>query len=344
MKVLFITRKYPPQVGGMEQFSHGLITSLDCDKEVISLNKSQKHLIWWYPLALIRAIFKLRKVDMVHIGDGVLARMGRCLKFFTKKPVVITVHGLDVVWPKKWYQKFFVSKLKKLDKIFCVSEHTKQECKKRGVPEKKLAVIPNGVFPKKFESEEKFDFGDKKVLLTVGRLVPRKGVFWFIKEVVPKLSPEYLYLVAGTGEQQKEISKYVKEHALADQVRMMGYVPDENLGKLLNSADIFVMPNIKVEGDREGFGIVALEAGSQGLPVIGANIEGIKDAIQDGKNGYLVESGKPEAFIKKIDSLSKREDLDDIKEGIKKYTREHYSWSIISKEYLEEFKRLIDNR
>ena len=77
----------------MEQFSHGLITSLDCDKEVISLNKSQKHLIWWYPLASLRALFKLRKVDMVHLGDGVLARMGRCLKFFTKKPVVITVHG-----------------------------------------------------------------------------------------------------------------------------------------------------------------------------------------------------------------------------------------------------------
>ncbi|MBU0671024.1 glycosyltransferase, partial [Patescibacteria group bacterium] len=114
-RVLFITRKYPPQVGGMEQFSHGLISSIDCDKQTIILNKSQKNLIWWYPLALIRAIFKLRKVDMVHVGDGVLARMARCLKFFTKKPVVITVHGLDVVWSKGWYQKLFVSKLKKLD-------------------------------------------------------------------------------------------------------------------------------------------------------------------------------------------------------------------------------------
>ena len=72
---------------------------------------------------------------------------------------------------------------------------------------------------------------------------------------------------------------------------MLGYVTDETRDILFNTCDVFVQPNIKVAGDMEGFGISVIEAASCEIPVIASNIEGLKDAIKDGQNGFLVESG-----------------------------------------------------
>ncbi|MBU0731570.1 glycosyltransferase family 4 protein [Patescibacteria group bacterium] len=343
MKVLFISRKYLPQVGGMEQFSYGLVNSINCPKKKIILAKSQKHLIWWIPWAWIKAIFMARSCDVIHLGDGVLAWLGASLKKITKKPVTITVHGLDVVWPKKFYQKHFVSKLKKLDMVFCVSNATMEEARKRGVPEEKLMYIPNGVYPEKFQTNERFDFGDFKILLTLGRLVKRKGVYWFCENVVPDLPENYLYIVVGTGPEEERIKALLKEKNLEQKVRMMGYVPDNKLAKMINSSHVFVMPNIPVKGDREGFGIVALEAGSQGLPVVASSIEGITDAIVPGQNGFLVEPKNAEAFKDTIEGVINTRDYDGLRQQIETYVKKNYAWSVVSNRYLEEFDRLLDH-
>lgn len=340
MKVLFISRKYLPQVGGMEQFSYGLVNSIKAPKKKIILARSQKHLVWWIPLAWIKAVFMARDCDLIHLGDGVLAWLGSSLKKVTKKPVTVTVHGLDVVWPKKFYQKHFVSKLRNLDMVFCVSNATMKEARKRGVPENKLMYIPNGVYPEKFRTDGKFDFGNFKILLTLGRLVKRKGVYWFCKNVVPALPENYIYIVIGRGPEEERIRKLLEEKELDKKVRMMGYVPDDKLAKMINSSHVFVMPNIPVKGDREGFGIVALEAGSQGLPVVASKLEGITDAIVPGQNGFLVEPENAEEFKTTIKGVIDTRDYDGLRLNIKEYVRKNYSWSVISNRYLEEFKRL----
>ncbi len=83
----------------------------------------------------------------------------------------------------------------------------------------------------------------------------------------------------------------------------IGKKPDRFRDILLNAADAFIMPNISIPDDVEGFGISALEAGACGLPVIASNIQGIRDAVLDGITGYLVEEGDVEGYISKIHSL-----------------------------------------
>ena len=100
------------------------------------------------------------------------------------------------------------------------------------------------------------------------------------------------------------------------------------------------MPNIKVPGDMEGFGIVVLEAGSYGLPVIASNIEGIKDAVIDGKTGFLVGAGNAKEYIKKMNELfslpSSR--IINLREGIIKQVNLNYGWDSIIAKYYNNFK------
>lgn len=341
MKVLFITRKYPPQVGGMEQFSFGLVNNFTGEKELIALNKSQKNLWWWIPYALIVGIIKGFKVDIIHLGDVVLAPIGFVIKLITRKPVVVTAHGLDVVYDHWVFKKVNLPSLLKLDKVLCVSKNTIQECLKRGVQEKKLKYIPNGIDANKFQlvTQHLTSNSDKRVMITVGRLVKRKGVNWFVRKVMPKLNGVE-YLIIGTGPEKNRIEASIKELKLQDKVKMLGRISDQELRDIYNRADLFVMPNIKVEGDREGFGIVLLEAASVGLPVVAANLEGITDAIEDGKNGYLVTWGNTESYINKINELLNRDDLDSLRKTIKEYTVEHFAWDKIVKRYLEEFEKI----
>ena len=83
IKLLYITRKYPPAVGGMENFSYNLYNNFDpskVDADIISLGKSQKHLVWFLPYALLKTVFKAGKYDVIFVGDALLSSVG----FFTK--------------------------------------------------------------------------------------------------------------------------------------------------------------------------------------------------------------------------------------------------------------------
>jgi glycosyltransferase involved in cell wall biosynthesis len=103
------------------------------------------------------------------------------------------------------------------------------------------------------------------------------------------------------------------------------------------------MPNIRVEGDVEGFGIVAIEAAIQGLPVVASNIEGINDAIIEGHNGFLVESGNAQAFEDKVRYILDKQDPNDLSKQVSEYTKHNYSWKHVSDLYLEEFTRFRRN-
>ena len=111
----------------------------------------------------------------------------------------------------------------------------------------------------------------------VGRLVERKGIYWFIKNVFPKLDKNYIFLIMGKGQEELKIKELIKSLKLQDRIIMLGRAPDDLKRLLYNASDIFIMPNIPVEGDMEGFGTVTIEAASCGLPVITSNLEGINN-------------------------------------------------------------------
>jgi len=366
MKVLFITRKYPPQIGGMEKYSKGLIDNINCQKRIIALKKSQWHLVWFIPYSIIRGFFMAKDCDLIYFCDSFMALAAAILKRLTKKPVLITAHGLDVTYSNPLYQFLIIKHLKYLDKIICVSNSTIDECVKRNVPREKCLFIPNGInfskdkvlhsllssrnsYLKIKSGYKKFlikhcnkQMKKRKVLVTVGRLIKRKGVAWFVKNVMPHIDDSIDYLVVGSGNDESRIKSLIKNQKLENRVFMLGRLSDSDLQKVCYASDLFIMPNIKIKNDLEGFGIVAIEASNWGLPVIASNIEGIRDAIKEDRNGVLVETINTKLFIKHINKfLNDPDRARFFAKNSLEYNIRHYSWDRICGKYLSVFEEIV---
>ncbi len=332
-------------IGGMEKQNYALSQELSkkLDTTIISWGKSQKYLPFFLVKAFVQSLYIIpaKKITHVHLGDGLLAPLGLVLKFIYPMRCSTTVHGLDVTYSLPVYQRIIPGLLGRLDKLICVSNATSEECVKRRIPKSKLEVIPNGIYPDEFYANGSrkdlssilpIDAINKKVIITVGRLVKRKGVYWFIKNVFPKLSEDYLYAIVGDGIERERIQRLISDLHLTDRVFLLGKISDSDLKLLYNTADLFVMPNIPVKGDIEGFGIVVIEASSVGLPVIAADIEGLQDAVIQGKTGLLVESKNAQGFV---NAILKSETLK--KETVRKETIKRFSWKTIAMQYIKSF-------
>jgi glycosyltransferase involved in cell wall biosynthesis len=360
MKIIFISRAYPPVTGGIENQNYELSVWLPKNPDVaecrtIANRRGKNFLPLFLPWATIKAIFLMKKFDILLLGDGVLGITGYIVKLFCKKPVVCVVHGLDLTYENPMYQKLWVRRfIGSLDGLIAVSNETRNIAISRGIPEDLVFFIPNGVDSKKLLTiTDRIrlgdligkDIADKSILLTYGRMVKRKGVAWFIEEVMPELPENILYVVAGNGPEKGKIAESISKNNLENRVFLLGYVSDKTKSLLLGSADIFIQPNIPVEGDVEGFGISVIEAGAAGLPVIASSLEGLKDAIEDGKNGILVETMNVKNFKENIQRLVSKPVLrKEFGEKTKKYVRENFEWNTIASIYVSRIKSVVDKK
>ncbi len=362
MKILYLTRNYPPAKGGMEKTNFLISFNLRkfADIELIFWNKSQKWLLFFLLYFLVKSSYILltKKIDLIHLGDGLLSPLGLILKKAFHVPATATIHGLDITWGCWFYQVLIPRCLAGLDRIICVSARTRKEGFQRRIPPEKTVIIPNGIDVNEFYLEQNkkellkalskelnLDLQGKKILLSIGRLVERKGFHWFVGEVFPvalKKREDCLYLIAGEGKLRSRIERVIEENGLVGKVFLLGEVKDQTLKILYNASDLFIMPNIPVEGDIEGFGLVALEAGSVALPVVASKLEGIKDAVKDGKNGLLIEpydiQGFADTVVALLEDEGKRQKIGRKARG---YTLENYSSEKIARRYYQEFKKVI---
>ncbi|HEX2672203.1 MAG TPA: glycosyltransferase, partial [Polyangiaceae bacterium] len=138
-----------------------------------------------------------------------------------------------------------------------------------------------------------------------------------------------------------EIERAAAETGMTDNLWLVGNVSDARLLDLLGSSDVFVMPNIVVPGNVEGFGIVAIEASASGLPIVAARLEGIPDAVKDGENGQLVPPEDAAAFVSALADLVESPELRrKLGERGRAYTEQHYSWPRIIEQYRALFEAL----
>lgn len=326
LRVLFITRKFPPQVGGMENLSAGLARVLPrhFPTTVIAMGRSQRWLPLFLGYATLRSALLLatRRIDHVHLGDALLSPLGLLLRRLFPVRVTVTACGLDVTWRFPGYQALAIGALRRLDRVAAISRATLHECIQRGVPPERCAIIPPGIDPEPAPARADrggvgalagLDLESQPILVTVGRLVARKGVRWFVEEVMPDLPADTVYLVVGAGPEEAAIREAIASRGLGDRVRLLGRVPDDALALIYATADAFVMPNVVVPGDPEGFGIVATEAGRAGLPVVAADLQGIADAVVPGA-GRLVTPGSAAAFRAAIEeTLASPPDRDRVR-------------------------------
>jgi phosphatidylinositol alpha-1,6-mannosyltransferase len=315
-RTLFITRTFPPAVGGMQAYSFHLFERFRRHHatDLVALSRSPKHLVWFVPYAIARGLATVltRPVTHIYVGDAVMAPVGLLLGLVRREAqTVVTVHGLDLTYANPLYQAMVKLCVPRFDRVVSNSRATARVAEAKGVSPDRIRVVPCGILPAETRTPREearaavaerlgLSLDGRKVVVTAGRLVRRKGVAWFIENVLPRLDGAALYLVIGDGPDAPSVRAAASVHS-PERVRLLGRTDDRTRDLVLDAADVFVMPNILVPGDMEGFGIVALEAGVRGLPVVASRIEGIVDAVEDGVTGVLVDPHGPEAFVRGIE-------------------------------------------
>lgn len=372
MRILYVSHLHPPEnapldnMGGMQRVSMQLIEELST-REDVEIKTIIQHAPWKgievkTAFFLTKLVFKLPKIvkefkpDIILFSSMVTASLAKFCRKKIDVPMVTINHGQDVKMPIGIYQNFVPKIFEALDGVISVSEATRQECIKRGMPPGKGVALPNGFDMSDFkdvpdkaegrkEIEETFsvDLSEKSLLLTVGRQVKRKGHEWFITEVLPEIESEVVYLVIGAGPEHEHLKEIVKAFNLQKKVLMVGKQPDEVLKNAYAGADIFIMPNIPIPGDMEGFGIVLLEANLAGTPAVAADLEGIKDVIENGKNGFKIAVRDAENFSGQIDSLIEN-DLDEMSTSSRKFVLENFTWNKVAQQYISYLKEIVDNK
>jgi len=263
------------------------------------------------------------------------------------------VHGLDVTDPNPAYQEAVKRLCAILDVVMPVSRATGEELVRRGLPREKIEVVPNAVDLARFQgaAARHTETGpvniagapplpdDAFLLVTVGRQVRRKGFAWFIEKVMPKLPERVVFWLAGDGPERENIELAIQRAGLQDRVRCLGRISEEELVELYRRGQLFIMPNIVVPGDMEGFGIVMLEAGACGLPTLAADLEGIRDVVKEGVNGWFAPSEDADAFAARIQAL-----LDDpaeahaASERTARYVSDTFTWDKTATSYLDALR------
>jgi len=349
MKILFISRTHLPVVGGMEIHNDALRRYLSEKCTVLSIvnRKGKKALPWFLPWALLRAIILIKKVDVVLLGDGVASTIGRLLKKLSPEtPICCVLHGLDITYRKYGYQHLVVSRcLRSMDHYIAVSESTREVAIKHGLVPDKISVISNGIEPPVgYPKEQVLQKKDNETLdlITVGRLVPRKGIAWFIENVLPKLSNNVTYTVLGDGPEREHIQAVSKASPAGERIQLLGQVSNETKWQYLQSSDLFVQPNIIWPNDKEGFGIAVLEACILETPVLASRLDGLNSSIHEGKNGWLVTPSDADAFAQRINMLFINRDLlSETGKSARLFVYTHFGWDKIINEYLSVISNLV---
>lgn len=242
--------------------------------------------------ALVQGIRAGRSTH-IHLGDASLSPLGALMSAITGAKVSVTVAGLDVIYGAWWYQPLIRWSLPRLHRVCSISRATEQEVLKRGVLPERSVVIPCGIHTAHLPSRVSVSHEVPR-LISVCRLVPRKGIAWFIEEVMPLLladMPSLQYSVIGEGPEMSRIAQSIHARGLVSSVHLLGNCDDVARDTALIDADLLVVPNVHIAGDMEGFGIVCIEASARGVPVAAAHIEGVADAVLERETGRFFESG-----------------------------------------------------
>jgi phosphatidylinositol alpha-1,6-mannosyltransferase len=257
-----------------------------------------------------------RRVTTVFAGralpEGLVALVVARL---TRRPVFIYAHGEELTgWGRGRKFRAMCYAMRNADGILSNSDNTRDTLiELMGVDPGRISLIYPTVDEARFHPGMPADdlrdsiglTPDKKLVLSVGRLMRRKG-FDNVIRALPALLEEGLnveYALIGIGEALDYLQGLAHEHGVADRVHFLGHVAYEDLPRWYNLCDVFAMPNRDINGDSEGFGLVFLEAAASGKPAIAGTAGGTGSAVVDGATGLRIDGEDVTAIVGAISCL-----------------------------------------
>jgi phosphatidylinositol alpha-1,6-mannosyltransferase len=338
--ILIQTNEFPPISGGVGSYCQGFASALarrGVRVRVVAARKTNMDDAYdtTLPFTVYRAYQRIpiirhffRGVQMIKCmyldRDAVLwaaewrsGMVVALLSFLFRRKMMITIHGTELLDQNDSFflRLFALPVYRRAWRIIAISDYTKcliEETLPSYV--KKTVVVKNGINPDQFSdvSKERIEelivrhnLQDKRIVLSLCRLVPRKGVDQAIT-AFSKLRasvPDAVLVVAGTGPEQVRLKELAGSLGVADSVVFTGYVPDEEIALWYHASSLYIMLSRKDGAYVEGFGLTFLEANACGKPAVGGDHGGVPEAVVDGVTGFVVDpldANAAAAAMKKI--------------------------------------------
>ena len=320
MRHLLVTNDYPPKVGGIQSYLWEIYRRLPQDKVVIyttphpdseSFDQKQTHKIIRSKQRVllptrqvanqIRSLAEVENIDFIMYDPAVpIGILGPKIGI----PYGVILHGAEVTIPGRVpiARSLIANVLQHAKLVVTAGDYSTKEAIRAAKQNLPVCVIPPGVDIDRFKPldeqarstiRERFNFkDDDEVILTLSRLVPRKGMDVLISATseLMKTRPRVHLLIAGTGRDLRRLKALA--HSTNAPVTFLGFVPDDEVSELYGMADVFGMIcRVRWGGlEQEGFGIVFLEAAACGVPQIAGRSGGADEAVLEGETGFVVDS------------------------------------------------------
>jgi phosphatidylinositol alpha-1,6-mannosyltransferase len=374
--VLFVTNDFGPRAGGIETFIIGLIQRRPNGQTIVYTsaqeNSEQYDSDWLsnYGVLVIRDRTKIllptprvaSELKKIIRGQGIttaafgaaapLGLLSAGMKRAGVKRTVALTHGHEVWWAKVFPFNLLLRRIgSTVDVLTYLGDFTRAAISKALSQQAQSAMvkIAPGIDVDHFlptdasELRKSLGLADKKVIVSVGRLVHRKGQDYLI-EAMPKILqqvPQAHLLLVGEGPYREHLEKLAKKHKIESSLTFIGRIQYKELPTYICVGDIFAMPSrSRLLGlEVEGLGIVYLEASSCGLPVLAGNSGGAPDAVIQNKTGLVVSGTDTQEIANAAVELLMNVDSSK-KMGLlgRQWIIEKWRWEIWS----EEFEELLN--
>jgi len=338
MKILQFGKFYYPVSGGMERTMFEIAEGFDdlgieCDV-LCSNTKAENEISHYKNYTVYRAasfgllnstpispslVTKLKALcdsyDIIHVHHP--DPMAFLALFLIRPSSKIVVQWQsDIVRQEKMLKLFLPLQnwvLNRADRIIVATDaYAKHSPHLRKYPDK-IAIVPIGICRESLRTNKEnvaniqSRYGEKKIVLTFGRLVSYKG-FDYLIEAANNLGDDYIVLIGGSGPEEENLKKLISDNGLEEKVHLLGQVKEEEKYDYFSAASIFCLPSVT---KAEAYGVVLLEAMAFGKPIVSSRIEesGMVWVNQDQVTGLQVPPRSPKLLAEAIKNIAGNPEL-----------------------------------
>jgi len=259
-------------------------------------------------------IIKSEKIGILHAQYGREGLFSLSLKEKTGIPLITNFRGWDASTIPLQKPGIYDELFKKGDLFLVRSKDMKKDLIKFGCSEKKIRIHHSAIDIEKFKfnTRKPIDKNEKIRILLVGRFVETKGIPYALNAVA-KIKKKYKniqFTIIGDGELKHEIEILIKKLDLINEVKLLGFIPHDQVIKEMQNSHIFLSPSITDrKGEKEGTVNTFAEAQATGLPTLGTYHAGIPEVVLDGKTGFLVKEKDVDALTNKLEYLIEHQEI-----------------------------------